>query len=132
MQKVNWPGRAARGLAFERKGLAQSEKNREEPRSRVYAGIPNMSDVHHATVHFSGRVQGVGFRYQTLQIARGYEVAGFVRNLPDGRVEVEVEGCATEIDAFIRAIEEGMAGYIRRTDRCDDRRVPQYSGFTIR
>ena len=42
--------------------------------------------------HYSGQVQGVGFRFQTLRIARAYEVAGFVRNLPDGRVELVAEG----------------------------------------
>src|SRR5215470_10194518 len=39
---------------------------------------------------FSGRVQGVGFRYQTLQLAKGFEVSGWVMNLPDGRVQLEV------------------------------------------
>src|SRR5215813_12067767 len=39
---------------------------------------------------FTGRVQGVGFRYQTLQLAKGFEVSGWVMNLPDGRVQLEV------------------------------------------
>ena len=45
-----------------------------------------MAEVHHHTIFFSGRVQGVGFRYATAQVARQFEVAGFVANLPDGRV----------------------------------------------
>ncbi len=91
-----------------------------------------MSEVHHEVVHFTGRVQGVGFRYQTLQVARGFEVAGFVRNLPDGRVELEVEGDAGEVAAFVAAVEEQMAGHIRRTERSAARRPRRFAGFEIR
>ena len=89
-------------------------------------------NVAHSTVHFSGHVQGVGFRYAVLQVARGFEVRGFARNLADGRVLVEAEGERQEIDAFIRAIEESMAGYIRKMERTDDVRPPSLSGFLIR
>ena len=51
-----------------------------------------MSDVHYEEVFFSGRVQGVGFRYTTMQVAKEFEVAGQVRNLTDGRVQLEVDG----------------------------------------
>ncbi|HYD84202.1 MAG TPA: acylphosphatase [Opitutus sp.] len=91
-----------------------------------------MAEVHHEIVYFSGRVQGVGFRYTTLQIAREFEVAGYVRNLVDGRVQVEAEGRATEVEAFIAAIEERMHGYVRRTERSGQKRAPEFSGFTIR
>ena len=91
-----------------------------------------MGEVQHATIHFSGHVQGVGFRYTTRQIAQEFEVAGFVRNLSDGRVEVEVEGAASEIAAFVTAIEERMHGYIRKVEQAATRRAPQFQGFTIR
>lgn len=91
-----------------------------------------MGEVQHATIHFSGHVQGVGFRYTTRQIAQEFEVAGFVRNLPDGRVEVEVEGASGEIAAFVAAIEERMHGYIRKVEQTAVRRAPQFQGFTIR
>ena len=91
-----------------------------------------MGEVQHATIHFSGHVQGVGFRYTTRQIAQEFEVAGFVRNLPDGRVEVEVEGASSEIAAFVTAIEERMHGYIRKVEQAAKRRAPQFQGFTIR
>jgi acylphosphatase len=91
-----------------------------------------MPDVHHEVVHFTGRVQGVGFRYQTLRVARGFEVAGFVRNLPDGRVELEAEGRPDEVAAFVAAVEEEMAGHIRKTERRTGRRAPAFTGFEIR
>jgi len=43
-------------------------------------------------VMYEGRVQGVGFRFSVKEIAQGFEVAGWVRNLPDGRVQLEVQG----------------------------------------
>lgn len=91
-----------------------------------------MGEVHHETVYFAGRVQGVGFRYQTLQVAKGFEVAGFVRNLPDGRVQLEAEGQPAEVKAFVTAVEEQMEGYIRKVERSAGRRPPQLQGFAIR
>lgn len=91
-----------------------------------------MAEVHHENIYFEGRVQGVGFRYQTLQVAREYEIAGFVRNLPDGRVHLEVEGNPSEVDAFVTAVTERMEGFIRRTERTPARRSPQFQGFTIK
>ena len=66
------------------------------------------------TVHYSGRVQGVGFRYTAKTVATGFEIAGTVRNLPDGRVELTAEGLRDELDAFRAAIHDaGLAGFIR-------------------
>jgi len=91
-----------------------------------------MADVHHEAVHFSGRVQGVGFRFQALQIAREFDVAGYVTNLADGRVYLEAEGAAGDVTAFIATIEERMHGYIRKVERVDAKRPAQFSGFSIR
>ena len=91
-----------------------------------------MSEVTHESVFFTGHVQGVGFRYSTLQVAKEFEVTGFVRNLADGRVQLEIEGGAAEIDAFIAAVEEKMHGYIRKTERSRSRRAAEFAGFTIR
>ena len=55
-------------------------------------------------IFYEGRVQGVGFRYTVKQIATGFEVLGWVRNLPDGRVELQVRGEAQEVDDFLNAI----------------------------
>lgn len=91
-----------------------------------------MAQTQHAIVHFQGRVQGVGFRYLVLQVAREFDVAGFVQNLTDGRVLVEVEGEPEALDAFIAAIGEKMEGYIRKTERQVHLRDRQFAGFTIR
>ena len=50
---------------------------------------------------FSGRVQGVGFRYTTHSIAQSFDVVGYVMNLPDGRVQMNVQGKDDELDRFI-------------------------------
>src|SRR4249920_3013609 len=66
---------------------------------------------------YSGRVQGVGFRYAVRTLAAGFEVTGSVRNLADGRVELTAEGAKTELDAFRQAIRDaGLAVNIRQED----------------
>lgn len=89
-------------------------------------------ETYRATVHFSGRVQGVGFRYQTLQVAREFVVAGYVCNLPDGRVLLEAEGAEPEVEDFVRAVGERMEGYIRKAERKVSRGPAEFRGFTIR
>lgn len=63
-------------------------------------------------VFFQGRVQGVGFRYTTRRIAQRFPVAGFVRNLPDGRVLVVAEAQADELDRFLEAVTAELGRYI--------------------
>jgi acylphosphatase len=55
-------------------------------------------------VFYEGRVQGVGFRYIVRNLATGYEVVGSVKNLFDGRVELEVQGDTEEVEEFLEAI----------------------------
>jgi acylphosphatase len=66
-------------------------------------------------VIFEGRVQGVGFRYTVKDLARGFDVCGWVKNLPDDSVELQVMGAADEVAAFIREIteESPVAHHIR-------------------
>ena len=64
-------------------------------------------------IYYSGRVQGVGFRYTARRIAQHHAVTGFVRNLDDGRVELVAEGAPGEIDRVLAEIVEAMTGYIR-------------------
>lgn len=91
-----------------------------------------MAEVHHETVFFSGHVQGVGFRYSVLQVAREYDVAGFVSNLADGRVQLEAEGGAEDVGTFVDAVREKMHGYIRKVERSGRRRPAEFNGFTIK
>ena len=83
-------------------------------------------------VYYSGRVQGVGFRFTSQHLARGFDVAGFVRNLPDGRVELVAEGDPAEIDGFLEAVQDTMGPYIR--DVSIEKSPPAASpfmGFTV-
>ena len=57
-------------------------------------------------VFYEGRVQGVGFRFTVKQVARGYDIVGWVRNLDDGRVELQCGGDREEVDAFLKAVAE--------------------------
>lgn len=91
-----------------------------------------MAEIHHQTVTFSGHVQGVGFRYAVRQVAKEYEVAGYVKNLLDGRVLLEAEGARSEVEAFVATVRERMHGYIRQVETTTESRPPQFSGFAIR
>jgi acylphosphatase len=66
-------------------------------------------------VRYTGRVQGVGFRYTVRQLADGFPVAGYVRNLPSGEVELLAEGEPEAVEAFLGAVQRRMAGYIEKT-----------------
>jgi acylphosphatase len=86
-----------------------------------------------AQVHYSGRVQGVGFRYGARETACGFEVAGFVRNLYDGRVELVAEGEEEEVKAFLEAIRTGhLGGYIRNVTVNWQEATGEFAGFGIR
>ncbi len=61
---------------------------------------------------FSGDVQGVGFRYRAVHTARYLGVTGWVRNLPDGSVEMEAEGTAQDLESLILSLEQNAWGYV--------------------
>lgn len=88
--------------------------------------------VSHREVWYTGRVQGVGFRAQALQVARGYDVTGFVQNLPDGRVYLHVEGSGQEVEAYTEQLAKTMDGHIRSTEVRDFAGVRTTSDFSIR
>jgi len=68
-------------------------------------------------VFYEGRVQGVGFRWTTKRIARGFDVQGWVRNLSDGRVELYVHGEENEVREFLEAVKESeLNANIRKED----------------
>ena len=81
---------------------------------------------------YSGRVQGVGFRYAVKALVAGYEVVGTVRNLSDGRVELVAEGERDELEAFLTAItESGLRRFIRGTEIGWGEPLGKLSGFEI-
>jgi acylphosphatase len=85
-----------------------------------------------STVYYSGNVQGVGFRYTTRSIAHGFAVTGYVRNLPDGRVELVAEGTSPEVDAFLKEVRERFFNHLQ-DERIDvGPATGEYRGFEIR
>ena len=83
-------------------------------------------------VHYSGSVQGVGFRYRARSIAQQFDVAGFVRNLEDGRVQIVAEGEKDELLAFLREVDQQMARYIRNKNVVWLKAQGQFASFEIR
>ena len=68
-------------------------------------------------VFSEGRLQGVGFRWSAKNLARGFDVTGWVKNLPDGRVEMQVCGDSDEVEAFLEAMEESeLKSHIKAVD----------------
>lgn len=80
---------------------------------------------------FRGRVQGVGFRYTASSVARRYGITGFVRNLPDGAVEMLAQGDPQDIDNCIEDIQDAFTGHIRDTQVEPIPHNPRYSDFEI-
>lgn len=84
-------------------------------------------------VLYSGRVQGVGFRFTARRLAPGFAVSGYVRNLPDGRVELVAEGEPAALDGFLGAIRAELGDRIHaaHADR-EPAGQPPLEGFSIR
>ncbi len=83
-------------------------------------------------IFYSGRVQGVGFRYTVKRITAGFDVVGTVRNLPDGRVELVAEGGEAELKEFQQAIREaGLEHFIRNEDVIWREATGEFRGFEI-
>ncbi len=81
---------------------------------------------------FAGRVQGVGFRYSTKNLAKGFDVLGWVKNLPDGRVELQIQGDEEELDEFIQDLHDSPLGH--HIQEQEERTVPlldDVQGFSI-
>jgi acylphosphatase len=71
-----------------------------------------MPDTVQAKVLYAGEVQGVGFRWRATRTADPYEVTGFVRNLPDGRVELVAEGERGELERFLAEVARRTEGLV--------------------
>ena len=82
-------------------------------------------------IHYSGRVQGVGFRYTTRSIAGRFAVTGFVQNLPDDRVLLVVEGERQEIDNFLGALNAELQRFIRNAQSATAPAKNEFIDFSI-
>lgn len=84
-------------------------------------------------VFYEGNVQGVGFRWTIRNIAKGFDVTGWVRNLIDGRVEMQVNGSESEVRAFLQAITESeLRAHIRKQNETPLAEMVEARGFEIR
>ena len=87
--------------------------------------------VYYLDCWFEGHVQGVGFRYQTFNIAKEFEVSGTVQNLNDGRVYLRAEGDEAEVRAFQSSVAETLKNFIHSTKIKTDIGPRTCQGFTI-
>jgi len=84
-------------------------------------------------IFYTGRVQGVGFRFSIKQLAKGFEVTGWVKNLADGRVELQTMGEAEELEEFLQEIKDShLGGFIRETEEHTISLLENVSGFLIK
>ena len=83
-------------------------------------------------VYYQGRVQGVGFRWIVREVATGFDVTGWVRNLSDGSVELVAEGDRPELEAFQDAIPKaGLRRFIRAATEDWSKGTGEFRGFEI-
>ena len=83
-------------------------------------------------LYFQGRVQGVGFRWSVREVATGFDVTGWVRNLSDGRVELLAEGARVELEAFQEAIPKaGLRRFIREMNADWSESTGEFRSFEI-
>lgn len=83
-------------------------------------------------IFYSGRVQGIGFRFTAEEIARMMKLTGWVRNLPDGRVEVVCEGSEEVLKLFIEKIQQSPLGrYITKTQCSYEEPTGEFTHFRI-
>jgi acylphosphatase len=80
---------------------------------------------------FKGRVQGVGFRFTAHRIAGLNQLKGYVRNMPDGSVEMLAQGYTEDVNDCIKDIKESFAGYISDTQINELPIDPRYKDFKI-
>jgi acylphosphatase len=83
-------------------------------------------------VFYEGRVQGVGFRFSVKEIAAGFDVCGYVKNLPDGRVELFIQGEDKEVGEMLKTIDEShLRPFIKEKMSFDQNENPKIKGFEI-
>jgi acylphosphatase len=97
--------------------------------------MPDIENKGFAALHLyvSGRVQGVGFRFFTINRANRFGISGWVRNLPDGRVEIEAEGAVRNLMLFLEEMRIGPASsHVSRViEEWQERSHPRYPDFSV-
>jgi acylphosphatase len=88
--------------------------------------------VKRAHAYFSGLVQGVGFRYTAIHLARRAGVTGWARNLDDGRVEVVAEGDEPVVRQFLDALRDRFGSYVRHVQLDWEEATGKYAEFGVR
>jgi len=104
------------------------------PGTEIYGTLSPASAVKRARmqIFYSGRVQGVGFRYTVKTVVSGFEVTGVVRNLADGRVELIAEGRRDELNAFRQAVRDsGLESFIDDEEVIWGEPANHFRGFEI-
>ncbi len=82
-------------------------------------------------VQYGGRVQGVGFRYTACRVAGRFDVTGYVKNMPDGGVEVVAEGPREEVDGFLKGLQREMGRHIRDVKQQEGFPTGEWSDFRV-
>jgi acylphosphatase len=83
-------------------------------------------------IHYTGKVQGVGFRATAVEIARDYPVTGWVKNLDDGRVELLVEGSEEDAKKFLEAVRTRWKKNIEKEEMDEKKPTGEFKGFVVR
>jgi acylphosphatase len=86
----------------------------------------------HRNILISGTVQGVGFRFHAVTTARSLGVKGFVKNLSDGKVYIEVEGTPEQIDNFINWCYQGPPRSRVHNVSIQEESLKNFKGFDVR
>ena len=110
--------------------MKERKRRSDEATKRRREDSRNLPSRYHVT--FSGRVQGVGFRFTACRVAGRFDLAGWVRNEPDGTVLCVVEGRRDELDRFVRAVEQAMSGYLSNTRIETESARGTLCGFDVR
>ncbi len=88
--------------------------------------------MHRKACYFSGKVQGVGFRYTVKNLAIRYDVRGYVKNLPDGRVELVMEGPDDQMSHLFADVSQKMTGHIQDVEQKQLPATGEFGYFCIR
>lgn len=83
-------------------------------------------------VRYYGNVQGVGFRYTSVRLAAHLPVTGYVKNLPDGSVQLVAEGQTHDLDRLLAAIGDELGRHIRSVQVTPGVATGEFAGFEVR